>query len=78
MIILPQFGPFFKYLSLFHSLMNHPKNEKVWLTEGIQAIFQDPFGTFNPLSPYFALFKPNRERSLSCHRAWMPHVTHVG
>ena len=25
------------------------KNEKVWLTEGIQAIFQDPFGTFNPL-----------------------------
>jgi peptide/nickel transport system ATP-binding protein len=25
------------------------KNEKVWFTEGIQAIFQDPFGTFNPL-----------------------------
>jgi peptide/nickel transport system ATP-binding protein len=25
------------------------KTEKVWLTEGIQAIFQDPFGTFNPL-----------------------------
>jgi len=25
------------------------KNEKVWLTEGTQAIFQDPFGTFNPL-----------------------------
>jgi peptide/nickel transport system ATP-binding protein len=25
------------------------KNEKVWLTEGMQAIFQDPFGTFNPL-----------------------------
>jgi peptide/nickel transport system ATP-binding protein len=25
------------------------KNQKVWLTEGIQAIFQDPFGTFNPL-----------------------------
>jgi peptide/nickel transport system ATP-binding protein len=24
-------------------------NEKVWLTEGVQAIFQDPFGTFNPL-----------------------------
>jgi peptide/nickel transport system ATP-binding protein len=23
--------------------------EKVWFTEGIQAIFQDPFGTFNPL-----------------------------
>jgi peptide/nickel transport system ATP-binding protein len=25
------------------------KNKKVWFTEGIQAIFQDPFGTFNPL-----------------------------
>lgn len=26
-----------------------PKNDKVWLTYGIQAVFQDPFGTFNPL-----------------------------
>lgn len=25
------------------------RNEKVWFTEGVQAIFQDPFGTFNPL-----------------------------
>jgi peptide/nickel transport system ATP-binding protein len=25
------------------------RNEKVWFTEGIQAIFQDPFATFNPL-----------------------------
>ena len=25
------------------------KNKKVWFTEGVQAIFQDPFGTFNPL-----------------------------
>lgn len=25
------------------------KGEKVWFTEGVQAIFQDPFGTFNPL-----------------------------
>jgi peptide/nickel transport system ATP-binding protein len=24
-------------------------NKKVWFTEGVQAIFQDPFGTFNPL-----------------------------
>jgi peptide/nickel transport system ATP-binding protein len=24
-------------------------NKKVWFSEGIQAIFQDPFGTFNPL-----------------------------
>jgi len=23
--------------------------EKVWITEGVQAIFQDPFATFNPL-----------------------------
>ena len=27
----------------------HPKGHKVWRTEGVQAIFQDPFGTFNPL-----------------------------
>jgi peptide/nickel transport system ATP-binding protein len=25
------------------------RHRKVWLTEGVQAIFQDPFGTFNPL-----------------------------
>ncbi len=25
------------------------RKEKVWFTQGIQAIFQDPFGTFNPL-----------------------------
>ena len=25
------------------------KDKKVWFTEGMQAIFQDPFGTFNPL-----------------------------
>jgi peptide/nickel transport system ATP-binding protein len=25
------------------------RNEKVWFTQGIQAIFQDPFATFNPL-----------------------------
>ncbi len=25
------------------------KNKKVWFTEGMQAIFQDPFETFNPL-----------------------------
>ena len=25
------------------------KNEKVWFTEDMQAIFQDPFATFNPL-----------------------------
>jgi len=25
------------------------RNREVWLTEGVQAIFQDPFATFNPL-----------------------------
>ena len=25
------------------------KNKEVWFTEGVQAIFQDPFATFNPL-----------------------------
>jgi peptide/nickel transport system ATP-binding protein len=25
------------------------QKEKVWITEGVQAIFQDPFSTFNPL-----------------------------
>ena len=25
------------------------RGQKVWLSEGVQAIFQDPFGTFNPL-----------------------------
>lgn len=25
------------------------RRERVWFTQGIQAVFQDPFGTFNPL-----------------------------
>lgn len=25
------------------------QNQKLWLAQGVQAIFQDPFGTFNPL-----------------------------
>jgi peptide/nickel transport system ATP-binding protein len=32
-----------------HSGKKEAKNEKVWFSDGIQAIFQDPFGTFNPL-----------------------------
>jgi peptide/nickel transport system ATP-binding protein len=32
-----------------HSGKKETKREKVWFVEGIQAIFQDPFGTFNPL-----------------------------
>jgi peptide/nickel transport system ATP-binding protein len=39
----PTFG------EIIHSGNKETKNEKVWLSEGIQAIFQDPFGTFNPL-----------------------------
>jgi peptide/nickel transport system ATP-binding protein len=35
--------------TITHSGKKEAKNEKVWFTEGIQAIFQDPFGTFNPL-----------------------------
>ena len=32
-----------------HQGKKEVKNKKVWRTEGIQAIFQDPFATFNPL-----------------------------
>lgn len=35
--------------TIIHRGRREGKNEKVWFTEGIQAIFQDPFGTFNPL-----------------------------
>ncbi len=35
--------------TIIHSGKKEAKNEKVWFTEGIQAIFQDPFATFNPL-----------------------------
>jgi len=36
---------------IIHKEKPHPmnRNTKVWFTEGIQAISQDPFGTFNPL-----------------------------
>jgi peptide/nickel transport system ATP-binding protein len=35
--------------SIIYNGKKGAKNEKVWFTEGVQAIFQDPFGTFNPL-----------------------------
>ena len=35
--------------TIIHNGKKEAKNEKVWFTEGIQAIFQDPFCTFNPL-----------------------------
>ena len=34
--------------TIIHSGAGKPKR-KSWITEGIQAIFQDPFATFNPL-----------------------------
>ncbi|MCB0131107.1 MAG: ABC transporter ATP-binding protein, partial [Caldilineaceae bacterium] len=36
---------------IIHSGKKEVTNKKVWFTEGIQAIFQDPFSTFNPLRP---------------------------
>ncbi|HZD42562.1 MAG TPA: ABC transporter ATP-binding protein, partial [Methanomicrobiales archaeon] len=35
--------------TITHNGQTAARNEKVWITKGIQAIFQDPFGTFNPL-----------------------------
>src|SRR5512139_3810862 len=35
--------------AILHSGKQEAKKEKVWRTQGVQAIFQDPFGTFNPL-----------------------------
>jgi peptide/nickel transport system ATP-binding protein len=34
---------------IIHKGNHERKRKKVWVTEGIQAIFQDPFSTFNPL-----------------------------
>src|ERR671925_1428313 len=35
--------------TIIHNGKLQTPKEKVWLTEGVQAIFQDPFSTFNPL-----------------------------
>ena len=35
--------------TITHNGKVQTKKEKVWITEGVQAIFQDPFSTFNPL-----------------------------
>jgi len=34
---------------LYHNGKLQTPNEKAWITDGVQAIFQDPFSTFNPL-----------------------------
>lgn len=35
--------------ALLHNGIPQARKEKVWITQGVQAIFQDPFSTFNPL-----------------------------
>jgi peptide/nickel transport system ATP-binding protein len=35
--------------TMLHSEKKQTRREKAWITEGVQAIFQDPFSTFNPL-----------------------------
>src|ERR1043166_6248151 len=34
--------------TILHNGKPQSRKEKVWITEGVQAIFQDPFSTFNP------------------------------
>jgi peptide/nickel transport system ATP-binding protein len=35
--------------AMLHNGKLRTRKEKAWITEGVQAIFQDPFSTFNPL-----------------------------
>jgi peptide/nickel transport system ATP-binding protein len=35
--------------TIHHNGKLHTRKKKTWITEGVQAIFQDPFSTFNPL-----------------------------
>jgi peptide/nickel transport system ATP-binding protein len=35
--------------TIYHDGKLHNHKEKTWITKGVQAIFQDPFSTFNPL-----------------------------
>ena len=35
--------------TVIHKGQEKARNERVWITKGVQAIFQDPFSTFNPL-----------------------------
>src|SRR4030095_3570627 len=35
--------------AILHNGKLKTRKEKAWITEGVQAIFQDPFSTFNPL-----------------------------
>src|SRR5215212_7661626 len=35
--------------TILHNGKVQTHKEKAWITEGVQAIFQDPFSTFNPM-----------------------------
>src|SRR6476659_4183570 len=35
--------------AILHNGKLQTRKEKPWMTEGVQAIFQDPFSTFNPM-----------------------------
>jgi peptide/nickel transport system ATP-binding protein len=35
--------------AMLHNGKKQTRREKAWITKGVQAIFQDPFSTFNPL-----------------------------
>lgn len=41
---------------IFHKGIPQSRHEKPWLTQNVQAIFQDPFSTFNPLRTVDAYF----------------------
>ena len=45
---------------ILHNGKPQTRREKAWITEGVQAIFQDPFCTFNPLQNGRFLFPRNR------------------
>ena len=45
---------------MLHNGKRQARKEKAWITEGVQAIFQDPFSTFNPLRTVDLLFSRNR------------------
>ncbi len=47
---------------ILHNGKAQTHKEKTWITEGVQAIFQDPFSTFNPLRTVDSLFPPNRAK----------------
>jgi peptide/nickel transport system ATP-binding protein len=58
--------------AIYHNGKLHTRKEKTWLTDGVQAIFQDPFSTFNPLrtvDSYFHETVQNFRLASSKHEA---------